>query len=61
MLVGALLFVAFQLRSLSKAQGVQHTKPANENVQEMGAKESQVAIAELRGQVSVRGMAELNA
>jgi hypothetical protein len=61
MLIGALIFVAFQLRSLSKAQRVHNTKLANENVQETGVKESQTAIAELRGQVSVRGVAELNA
>jgi hypothetical protein len=61
MLIGALIFVALQLRRLSEAQRVQHTKLAGENVQGTGVKDSQTGIAELRGQVAVRGMAELNA
>jgi hypothetical protein len=59
-LIGALLFVAFQLQRLLKAQGVQQTNLANENVQEIGVNQWQPEIAELRGQVFVRRMAELN-
>jgi hypothetical protein len=59
-LIGALLFVAFQLQRLLKAQGVQQTKLPNENMPEIGVNQWQPEIAELRGQVSVRHMAELN-